>query len=86
MKKKTVFNLSAAECSKQGPCFWGWVEGEEPSPLSFTVHQDFYETLLHECDGNFAEADFKAIGYALRVKGYDTTNLTIKSEGETIYE
>ncbi len=85
-KKKNVFILCASECSKKGPMFWGYMEEENPKPLAFTVCADFYETLLNECEGDYMMADFKAIGYALRVKGYNTKNLVIQTKEGVIYE
>ena len=80
-----TFNLSKSMENKEGPTFWGWTE-EDHRPHYFTVYEDFYKTLLEENDGDYTAADVAAIGYALRTRGYDTTNLIIKVEGETIYE
>lgn len=84
--RQTIFHLCAAETDKKGPVFWGYVEEDNPKPLMFTVYSEFYQTLLNECDGNFEEADIKAIGYALRFKGYDTKNLKIETKEGVIYE
>lgn len=71
MKEKTfTFILLTANTTDEGPRFFGYIK-EDYLFYDFTVYADFYQQLVHECDGDEMEADEKAITYAMHTKGYN---------------